>query len=1222
MSKQKTTKKDFNAKSETLNPDLPQRKASDPGASVWLTANAGTGKTKVLTDRVLRLMLDGNAPEDIMCVTFTTAAAALMQKRIRRELSVWATCQEAELEKRLKTLTGKKPDTATKDRATRLFARFLEAPEGVKIQTIHALAQTIIQKFPIEAGVTPSFSVMDEEDSQNLLRDAQAEILKSVEMNPNSDLAAAVQAITPEVGEDAFIGLVREIVGNRKKFRRILDDHGGLSDTIDAVHTYLDIDPELSGADIRYMTGASDGGSVIDGPDIDGLKEAVTVMMAGSETDRKKAEVLTVWLEASAEERLLMFEEYSALFLTADGNKRKTLATKKCESIIDVMEEEARRLVHIQEEIRTANVARGTRSLLTLGDAILKSYETRKAAMNYLDYDDLIAKAGAFLADDQRADWVLDKISGELSHILVDEAQDTSPNQWAIVAALMKGVYANPGKGAEKTIFVVGDEKQSIFSFQGADPHEFMRRKKFFETLVKSNGGTWRDVDMDIPFRSTPAVLQAVDAVFKNPEAANGLKADEKTKIKHVSYRQGQAGMVEVNPPMIGRSAKSDIEPWSLPDTMEDIQETSLDMAEEIAERIKNWLDSGEHLESRNRAMIPSDIMILVRRRSEFVNYLVRALKKREVPVAGVDRMVLSEQLAVKDLLALGEVMLHPSDDYKLAVVLKSPLIGLTDKQLENLALGRDETLWERLEKKAASRAKANAPYKQAYEYLHALQEKLERKNLYSFYSDILFQSCPASDQSGLSAIYKRLGNEAEDPMVEFLNALERFKKDNPPSLQSFIRWLDAGEAEIKREMNLETAEPKVGIMTVHGAKGLEAPVVIMADTMGVPSDNVAARPRLLWPMEDRKVPLWVASTGQENAVFKIEKEKIEKERDDEYKRLLYVAMTRAADRLHVYGYQNRKDVRDMSWYNLIKKGLIDNAGKAITYSEPETRDEKNAQKDDDFDPVITLRTEQAEKPQPDGLKARDRQKKTTLPDWARIPPKPEKEAYPSFTPSQALKEQKSANDNTERKWPSPLNVDEKSFDVFQRGNATHNLLEFLPRVKETKRDETAKKFLAQSDFNFSAKQQKEIWTQVKDILDDQTYDFIFGKNSKAEVTVTGLVEVNGVMHQLNGQVDRLVVTNDEVWIIDYKSNAKIPDTLKDVPDLYAVQMAAYQHVMQQVYPDKKIRCALLWTRTPKLQELSAASLKRAAKKIGLKIDAVASDPKTKTRKSAPQKNG
>lgn len=1200
MSAKKTS---FNDKA--LDPDKVQRQASDPSASVWLTANAGTGKTKVLTDRVLRLLLDDNAPEDILCVTFTTAAAALMQKRIRRELSIWTISNDADLNKRLQKLTGRKPDAAMRDHARQLFSRFLEAPEGIKIQTIHSLSQTLIQKFPIESGVPPSFKVMDEEDAYNLLRDAQAEILNAVQDRPNSTLAEAVRLITPEVGEEQFISLVNDIVSHRKTFRRILAQHGGLQKTVSEVYSYLGAPEDMRPRDIKFLMG-DDHASAVEGPDMGALYHAVEILSGGSKTDKDRAETLKLWLDASAEERALMFDEYTKIFLTDSGDIRKTLATKQAEEARDILGVEAERLTQTIELIKTVSVAGGTEALLVLGDAVLEAYEARKEALNYLDYDDLIDKAARLMADETKSDWVLRKMPGNLKHILVDEAQDTSPEQWRIVASLMTGLLADDKAAADKTLFVVGDEKQSIFSFQGADPEEFMARKKYFESLVTKAGGKWRNVDMDITFRSTQGILDAVDAVFKDGEAASGVKADNEKNIHHVSFRTGHSGLIEINPPVVGQKHKDTIEPWSLPEDMEDLSEAGLDLAEEIADRIKDWIDNGEKLESRGREIIPSDIMILVRRRSQFMNYMVRALKRRDIAVAGVDRMVLSEQLAVKDMLALGEVMLNRSDDYKLAVVLKSPVIGMTEQQLADLAIGREGSLWDELKQRSQSRAKKNAVYKKAYTYMNGLSERLKQESVFEFYSNILMQKCPAHEMSGLASIYKRLGNEAEDPMVEFLNALERYEKDNPPSLQGFIHWLEAGEAEIKREISLDANEPKVNIMTVHGAKGLEAPIVILPDTTGIPSDNIAARPRLLWPVGNRKIPLWVPTTAQENQIFKREKAIIEDARDDEYKRLLYVAMTRAADRLYVYGHHNRDNLRGLSWHKMISDGLKNNLGDKLDI-EP-VDEEKGIER-------IVYRTAQTSSPQDDGVKTSQRTKKTILPDWARAAAKKPAPSKPAFVPSKALNDKISSNDNDKTR-PSPLQPRAEKFDIFKQGTITHNLLEFLPRIPKDKRENVARRYLSQQAWGFSENLQNRMLDQLRSVLNAPDYDFIFGHGSRAEVNIAANVMVKGVEHELNGQIDRLVVKGDDVWIIDYKSNRNIPTDADKIPELYVAQMAAYQHVMRDIYPGKNVKCALLWTRAPKLQELSQKSMDDAVKKLGLGVKTAPAKPKSK--KAAP----
>lgn len=1213
-------KKQFNR--QALDPDSIQRQASDPAASVWLTANAGTGKTKVLTDRVLRLLLEGNAPEDILCVTFTTAAAALMQKRIREELSTWTTCSDRVLDTRLKKLVGKKPDVALRNHSRQLFARFLEAPEGIKIQTIHSLSQTLIGKFPIESGVPPSFKVMDTEDSLSLLRESQAEILNSVQDAPKSKLASAVKMITPEVGEVEFVSLINDIVMNRKMFRQTMAAHGSLEAAIKEVYNYLGADHKVTGGDLRIKMGDESPDGYEDPPNIKALREAAVILSNGSKADKERGEMLSVWLGASPDERNLMFKEYLDLFLTAGQDMRKRLTTKSSAAAQPVLEAEAKRLMTVLEKIKTANVARGTEALLILGDAVLAAYEKRKKALNYLDYDDLIHKASDLLTEDRQASWVLRKLPGNLKHILVDEAQDTSPEQWNIVENLMKAFLQDPEKKKTKgrTLFVVGDQKQSIFSFQGADPVEFARRKNMFEQLVNKSGGTWRNVDMDITFRSSAAVLDAVDAVFARELAARGVNADADQEIKHRSFRKGQGGMVELNPVTQGRKDNNEIGAWDVPDTMTGVSDPALDLAEEIADRIKSWLDSGEKLESRNRPINPGDIMILVRRRSAFVDHVVRALKKRDVPVSGVDRMVLNEQIAVKDMLALGEVLLHPTDDFKLAVVLKSPLFGMTDKQLENLALNRTGSLWDALEKKSKSRAKKNAIYKKSFAYLNELQEQQKTVGTYKFYSNVLMRTCPASERSGLAAIYKRLGSEAEDPMVEFMNALERFEQDNPPSLQAFIGWLNAGEAEVKREIGLNSAQPKVGIMTVHGAKGLESPIVILPDTTGIPTDNIRARPRLLWPEGDRTIPLWVPNSNLENAVFQREKQLIEDMRDDEFRRLLYVAMTRAADRLHVYGHQNRDSLRELSWYSLMAEGMQAQLGDKLEKEVLENGETR-----------LTYKIGQTAKPEPDHKQKHKKLSRMALPGWARTAPQPEPEADANFTPSRegeklkakppvkSRRKKKAGNDNIPQV-PSLLAPVKDDSYRFKFGNATHNLLEFLPLLPQNKREMAAKAYLAQDAVDLTAKQQKSILDHVGSVLDNPKFSFMFGPESRAEVTIAGEIKVNGKPRKLNGQIDRLAIDGDDVWIIDYKSNAKIPNRVDQTPELYIAQMAAYKHVIEQIYPGKNVKCALLWTRAAKLQVLTPRRIQKAANSLGITLEQKPAPKKTAPRKAPLKK--
>ncbi|MBI3441539.1 MAG: double-strand break repair helicase AddA [Proteobacteria bacterium] len=1190
-----------------LDPNMMQRRASDPTISAWVTASAGTGKTKVLTDRVLRLMLNGATPEQILCLTFTRAAASVMTNRIRDELSTWATCDDKTLQTKLTKLIGREPEEAVVTRARRMCAEFLDAPGGMRIQTIHSFSQSLLRRFPIESGIPPYFDVMDDQTAAELLREAKAEVLRQVRKDPHSPLAAAVNMITPEVSEDDFVGLISELTYRRGQLLSVFEQHGGVEGTVDAVYKYMNAQ---GGQTVQTLSDALHSDQGLNGvaPDMAGLTNAAEILSHGSAAEQQKSQLIKEWL-SRPERRADLAHDYEAIFLTTEGEVRKRMTSKESGAAEEVLRAEANRLLEGVDAICSLNVARGTESLLRMSDAILKYYGEKKRALNLLDYDDLVYHANVMMEKDNSASWVLQKLPGNLKHILVDEAQDTNPDQWKLISSIAKEFFTNPSrqKSKDNTLFVVGDEKQSIFSFQRADPEEFTLRKKFFADLVQQAGGKWRDVNIDIAFRSSPAITRAVDAVFADLQASDGLfhkDVEHKHRVKHEPFRRGQAGLVEVHP-VLKQQPRPPTNPWALPLQMEEASDTSVELADQIADQIKSWLDSGEKLESRNRPINPADIMILVRRRSAFVDHMVRALKKRDVPIAGADRMSLREQIVVMDLVALGEVLLFPQDEYKLACVLKSPLIGMTDQQLEDLAVGRTAGLWEVLQQKAADPA-ADKLYGEAYRYLEQLQKKLGGEKPYEFYSSVLLSPCPGSDKSGVLALYGRLGFEAEDPLVEFLNALERFEKVHVPSLQGFLAWLDAGEAEVKREINLNSESPRVHIMTVHGAKGLEAPIVILPDTTGIPADNAHARPKFLWPDDTRGVPLWVPHADLESRTFSHEREKAELERDREYRRLLYVAMTRAADRLYVYGAQSSKTRSEKSWYSLIRMGLEKGLKKEITVLPDKENTElagpfdRAAKKDttaDSEDTILRFKVAQTAKPVPDNVRPLEKDKVVGIPVWARTIPKAESKGIERFRPS----EYKGANDNYSA--PSPLADKTKGHraQMIQLGTIVHALLEFLPTLPQEEREVAARNYLAKPAWKLSDEDQTGALKEVLTVLNDPEYGGLFGPNSRPEVSVTGFVERGGKKQMLSAQIDRLVVEDKTVLIVDYKNSSHVPKSAAEVSLDYLVQMAAYRMAVQQIYPDKEVKCALLFTREAKLIPLPSAMLDKALSKVSLK---------------------
>ncbi|HYG89715.1 MAG TPA: double-strand break repair helicase AddA [Azospirillum sp.] len=1143
-----------------LDANVAQRRASDPLASVWVGASAGSGKTKVLTDRVLRLMLAGTPPARILCLTFTKAAAAEMSIRINRTLGIWATLPDDSLTDRLYDLCGEMPSAETRTAARRLFAQVVDCPGGMKIQTIHAFCQSLLRRFPIEAGLAPHFEVMDDRMAAALLNEARDEVLHAGRADRDSNLGKALGRLTADLNAEEFAAIMAELAAERGRIRRIFDRHGGCQATVAEVFRTLEVPPGTSEADI-LSEACSD--SVLDAP---ALREACRALSSGTAGDQDRGIGIQQWLDA-AESRVSDFQTYMRLFLTAEGSPRKVLMTKKPASsypqALKALEQEAERLVSLMERVRSAGVAASTSALLTLAEALLDTYEGAKRRRSLLDYDDLILFAHTLLTGDGRVPWVLYKLDGGLDHILIDEAQDTNPEQWQVVSAIAEEFFAGLGvreeQGMVRTVFAVGDEKQSIFSFQRADPAEFARMRRHFHARADAAERTWAQVDLDISFRSTAAVLQAVDAVFAIESAKDGVASETSPTIRHRAFRRGHAGLVELWPPVKPLDAL-DPPAWAPPVAREAADSPSARLAAVIADTIRDWIRRGEHLPARGRAIQPGDVMVLVRRRTGFVAELVRALKDRAVPVAGVDRMVLTEQLAVMDLMAVADFLLLPEDDLTLATVLKGPLIGLSEDELFALAHGRKGTLWQAL----VGRAEVDPGFRPARAYLGDLLARTDFVPPYELFAGILSAPCPADTVSGRRAVLRRLGPDAHDPLDEFLAVCLSFERNEAPSLQSFLAWLAASEAEIKRE--LEQGGGHVRIMTVHGSKGLQAPIVFLPDTVGTPTQS----PPILWPDEQGRVPLFAPRRAHEDSLCAQTRARANRRRDQEYRRLLYVALTRAEDRLYVCGWQGKKDPAEGCWYRLVEDAMRE-VGAATEF------DFSTLCPDGWSGPGWRLADMQTMPPRDDGAGWTPADAVPDLPPWWKTPAPAEPEPSRPLTPSRP--------DGAEPAVRSPLGEDDGA--RFKRGILVHRLLQTLPDLAPALRESACRRFLARPAHELTAEQQDEIARETMAVLNGAAFASLFASGSRAEVPVVGVVEGRA----LSGQIDRLTITDEAVWIVDYKTNRPPPRRVEDVPGIYVRQMAAYRAALSAIYPDRPVRCVLLWTDGPFLMELPAELL-------------------------------
>jgi ATP-dependent helicase/nuclease subunit A len=1127
-----------------------QRRASDPAVSAWVGASAGSGKTTLLTARVQRLLLGGCEPGRILCLTYTRAAAAEMATRLAARLGEWAAMADAPLTDALAAI-GVAADEVTLARARGLFAQVLDQPGGLRIATIHAFCQSLLRRFPLEARVAPHFALIEERDSAELLSASREEALA----RPTAATLEALAAVSPHVEQEGFGEIVAAMLGARSKLSGALAASNAEDGIAAMQRRVLALDLDETEAGLLAAACARD---------LTRLNAAAQALARGEATDQARAVQMRRSITAAPAARPALWDAWHTAFLTTEGEKRKRLATKKAiaamADIVDVLTDEAAYVLDVEQRRRSLRAAEASAALVRLVAPVLGAYERRKHARAGLDYDDLIGRARDLLAATDTA-WVQYKLDGGLDHVLLDEAQDTSAVQWEVVERLTEEFFAGEGarEGVTRTLFAVGDVKQSIYRFQGAAPAEFGRARERTALRVAEAFGPehFRAEQLAVSFRSTAPVLALVDAVFASPDAASGVAMEG--AIAHRPVRDGQAGEV-ILWPAVASDPVPEATDWT-PNPRDRARDGEEKLAEAIAAAVRRWLDDREVLPARARPIRPGDILVLVRRRRGFVEQLVRALKRRNVPVSGIDRMVLIDELAVMDVLATLDSLLLPGDDLTFAAALRSPLFGISDPSLMDLAVGRGRlTLRETLRRRAAERP----DWAEAEARFSALAARADIVTPHALIARLL------GPEGGRARLLARLGPDAADPLDELLNAALAHERAHPPGLQGFLAWLRAGGSEIKREH--EAGANEVRVMTVHGAKGLESPIVILADTTSVTGRADA----LAWVADaptGAAVPLWAPRKEFRPEAVEAAQAREEAADEEEYHRLLYVALTRAEDRLIVTGALNRRGEGKEAgcWYDLVAEGFARLPGAESLA----------------FDPGVLLGEEgwamggwRFASPQREPAdRTREDEAPAALPPaeipaWAREPPPPEEQPPRPLAPSREEGEETAA--------ASPVQGFGQGARRFRRGTIIHALLQHLPELPAARRAAAAEAYLAAPGLGLGEDEAAEIAGETLAIIEDPRFAPLFGPDALAEAPIAGRVGDRVVA----GQVDRLAVTASAVLIADFKTNRPPPERVEDVPALYLRQMAAYRAVLRAVFPGRRVTCALVWTYAARMMEL------------------------------------
>ena len=1122
-----------------------QATASDPAASAWVSANAGSGKTHVLTQRVLRLLLKGAPPGQILGLTFTKAAAANMASRIFKTLSDWTSLDDEALTAAIVDCGAEKPAPAEIKFARQLFARTIETPGGLKIQTLHAFCERLLQLFPFEANVPAHFKVIDEREAEELIEEARNRAVAALQAS--SGLADTLDFVAREAGAFNFDALIGEAQAhaatfaafdNAESFAAALRARFGLEPNARTGG----IEAEMLGGDIgqkrrQAWAQALDAGKTKD------QECAAKLRAANDETDpgARIAALLDAFFNKEGEPR---------------GGEKGCLTSKdlrhKFRSLEEDLHREQERLIPLREMRRAAQILERSEALFGIAKAILTAFGRAKAERCALDFDDQIALALS-LVERSSAAWVLHKLDNGLDHLLVDEAQDTSAEQWRIIAALTEEFFSGEGaRSSGRTVFAVGDEKQSIFSFQGAAPEKFAEMKRAFEKRHREARRPFETVPLNVSFRSAPAILAAVDKTFESEEAWRGVAAAGEPYPVHEAIRRGMNGVVELWP-TIEPVIDSEPEDWRMPLDEPTRHDPPVVLAGRIAETIDRWLtpDSRERvideMTGDPRRIRPGDVMILVRSRNVFFEAMIRALKTRNVKVAGADRLKLREHIAVMDLVAAGRAALVPDDDLALACVLKSPLIGFNESDLFNLAASRKGQLASAL---AASR---DARAREAEHRLAAWRDWARTLTPYAFYARLL------GEQRGRKALLSRLGPDAADPIDEFMSLALDHEQRQAPSLTLFLADVEATDAAIKRDMEAES--DGVRVLTVHASKGLEAPIVFLPDTCGAPDGKHDPQLLRLAPEGSGDPPLFAWSRRNAEDCKVVAEARVERRGAEagEHRRLLYVAMTRAAQRLIVAGFENGKRRTDGCWHDLVRRGLADSM---IPVRAP-------------WGETI-LRFGEGVGAAGEG-EAGDPRERSELPRWLRERAALEVVQAP-LRPFEAV----GRASKGER-----LRVLE--------GRLAHALLQILPDIPPAARAATAAAYLDAHTDGLSAEARAAVATRIAAVMDVPELAPLFGPGSCGEIALAGVLRRTGQPDlPYSGRLDRMVATDAAVLIVDLK----LGPAPSRPASAHVAQLAVYRAALQPLYPTLPVRAALVYLDGPTLRHIAASELEAALEAV------------------------
>ena len=1128
---------------KTLHPLIPaQSSAVVPRDNIWLSASAGTGKTQVLTARVIRLLLENDVePENLLCITFTKAGASEMADRINQLLATWVQMEGGALGIDLKAI-GADYGPETRKKARQLFAKVLDAPGGgIQILTIHSFCQSLLGSFPEEAGLVPGFKPVEGREQRELLDAALANLVIDAEARGDARIVANVQELSLNMGEEAALRFLHRTAASPDVMAAIPDDTGAVIWA-----------RRLAGVDftgrVEAMLEEAFADEQIPRAGLQSIIDANLLWCKNKADSRggKRAAVIHDWLSRSPAERAKLLTEIHSCWSNKSGEPQ--VSSKGFTPTDDAYAAQALEMFQWTNQLlgvvaRAQYADRLARALL-VGKEFAAQYSNAKHAIGAVDFDDMIRRTAALLKHGQMADWVRFKLDRQIDHILVDEAQDTNAAQWEIIRKLSDDFYSGMGVNPDKTrtLFSVGDFKQAIYGFQGTAPERYEDAGRDFAQRIADSGSELNRLTLSQSFRSTGPILDFVNAVIEQAGPENfGVSGEI---AEHYSEKPN-VGMVELLEPICAKPKLSD-EAASAEDEEDWFSDEKRALAEKLADHVKALIESKPWLVSQNRPLEPGDIMFLLRSRGDMASMLVAQLHERNVPVAGIDRLRLLQPLVVQDLLAAIKFALQPNDDFSLACLLVSPIIGWSQETLLQYGYvgDRKASLWQHVRDRPELAADMFP--------LREILAMADFTTVYHFLEQIL--SGPIGARRKFTA---RLGSEVLVPIEEMLNSALQFEQQQGGGLQKFIAWFDRGDTEIKREGDSSSKE--VRIMTVHGAKGLQAPVVILADVTSDPTKKPDQSVELLMD-EGHRTPLLPIRKAERSGRLQ-EIVDMQKARElQEHRRLLYVAITRAEERLIMagsLGVSRKGEPPAESWCALLQRGMTalgceweDDARWGRVMRHVGANGASLSSAESSVNPLGQANMS------------------VGAPLWLFVPAPHEQRPPRPLVPSRV-------DDDDYGDAPATSAMRKAA----NRGKLIHALLE---RITDQVSLEKAEQWLmAQApDHDIDLTQ---LVAEVRAIVRDTQWTAFFGPSARAEVPLVAVVGETVI----NGRIDRLLVEPGLVRAIDFKTGRQIPQDENGVPVPHLRQMAHYRAALQTIFPGSRVEVSLLFTHAPRFITLS-----------------------------------